>query len=566
MDVRLTEHRIALLIDHIESDYHVEMVSGVLRAARSSAVQVVIVAGGGLGTDTHPVGRNFVYDQLLDANIAGLLVLAGSLSNFCGREALESWLGRFGTIPVVCIGLDVDGRPSIYVDNQAGVYDSVTHLAVVHKRRRIACIRGPDANHESTQRFFAYQRAITDAGLSLDPKLVWQSEDPSRDEGARGVSKLWTNNAGGAEIDALVCVNDDTALGALEEFTRRRVKVPEQVALVGFDDAANASSANPPLTTVNQQVELQGFTASRALIDFLKNDAPLADIRIDSQAVVRNSCGCTRSFANDTKSLTRPRGLASSVKASLVEHRAQLTAQLARAAKGSITGASGWEGTLLSAVSRELDLADGAIALSFEGLARTVISGGGNLTGLNDALTELRQQMVKIVALEPDYRGRLEDAFQEARYRLGDVLISAHRERAQSSALHLRHISNACFEALGQGKLDALTLAISDHLPPLGIRAAAVSRFAGEVAGQEARQLELLARVTPEFRSSESAQQRPTVLGLDSTLEHQSAVILLPMVFSGSPVGIVAFAWGAHDPLIYEKLREFMSVAAQAAS
>src|SRR5262245_2145139 len=125
----MTQRRIAVLIDNIQSDYQVEILSGVLRATRASNINALIVAGGQLSPTMR---RNFVYELLADAPIDGVLALAGSLSNLCGVKTFQDWLGRFGPLPLVCVGLDIPGRPSVYVDNGTGVYATVQHLIEKH--------------------------------------------------------------------------------------------------------------------------------------------------------------------------------------------------------------------------------------------------------------------------------------------------------------------------------------------------------------------------------------------------------------------------------------------------
>jgi len=162
----MTQRRILVLIDNIESDYQIEAISGVLRATRASNVNTVVVTGGWLATDRRPSERNFVYDLIPEATVDGMLVLAGSLSNQCGVEYFTEWLRRFGKVPVVCIGLEIPGYPSVFVDNGVGTYAAVSHLIERHGRRKIACLRGPAISSEATQR--AQQRQVNNCSIAAD--------------------------------------------------------------------------------------------------------------------------------------------------------------------------------------------------------------------------------------------------------------------------------------------------------------------------------------------------------------------------------------------------------------
>src|SRR5688572_25850101 len=152
--------RIAVLLDHIESDYHVEVLSGVLGAARARAT-VLVVPGGWLSqSDAQPIARNFIYDLLPSARIDGVLALAGSLSNYAGLARLRDWMRRLAGLPIVTLGIDVPEMASVWVDNGVGLHAVVSHLITVHERRRIAFICGPVASPEAEVRRLAYRRAL----------------------------------------------------------------------------------------------------------------------------------------------------------------------------------------------------------------------------------------------------------------------------------------------------------------------------------------------------------------------------------------------------------------------
>ena len=165
--------RIAVLIDHIESDYHFDVIRGVVRAAHTARVKTLIVTGGWLGkSDTDIVSRNFIYDLLAGARLDGIIVMAGSLSNACGLPRLIEWLHRFKHIPIVTVGLDVPEFPSVYVDNEVGVHKVVSHLIEDHQRHRIAFIGGTSDSPEILARRNAYTRALREHGLETDERLI----------------------------------------------------------------------------------------------------------------------------------------------------------------------------------------------------------------------------------------------------------------------------------------------------------------------------------------------------------------------------------------------------------
>jgi DNA-binding LacI/PurR family transcriptional regulator len=559
----MSQSRVLVLIDNIESDYQIEMISGILRATRAAQVNALIVTGGALSTERFPTLRNFVYDLIPGAAVDGILVLAGSLSNMAGVEVLRSWLSRFGNIPLMCIGLAIEGRPSVFVNNEVGMYSALTHLIEKHGRRKIGYLRGPAHSLEAAQRYAAYVRALADHGIPLQPALVYNGQTLGREDGQAGVAAL----LGGrglltADLDAIACVNDDVALGALEALTRRGIAVPEQMALVGFDDAPNARAANPPLTTVNQRVELQGYTAANALIEALTSGAPAQSHCLDSEAVIRRSCGCLMRPQNDSRGITPDDRVVRSLALAFLGRQASLKAGIARAAAGRLGNQNGWEEKLLRALSSDLEHGDSGFHYAMEAVARRAIAVGGSVDPCNDVLTSLRLQVLAVAAHHPEARPRIEDMFQEARLMLTHVGLSAYRDRDHAANSHMRNISRACTEVLATRNSSALSRALSEHLPPLGVAACAISRLS--MSSRAGQQLEVVARLSPDFGNVKAPVLPISSLGIDQTLEHRAGVVLMPLEFNQRAVGLAGFAWGAHNPLIYEHLRESLSVAVYA--
>src|SRR5262249_20606143 len=145
----------------LDDEYQVAVVRGIQRAAQSARVLLVAVAGGFLGSpDPHAKTRNFVYDLIGPDNIDALIVLAGPLANHLGQDAFSQWLARYDCLPIVSVGLDLEGYSSVFVDNASGVEALVTHLVEVHQHRRIAFLRGPAESAEANARYYAFRRAL----------------------------------------------------------------------------------------------------------------------------------------------------------------------------------------------------------------------------------------------------------------------------------------------------------------------------------------------------------------------------------------------------------------------
>lgn len=171
------------------------------------------------------------------------------------------------------------------VDNTQGARRAVEHL-LKGGRRRIATIAGPSNMMAGLDRLAGYREALREAGLAVDEALVKEGRF-DEDSGFEALEQLLP-----LEPDAVFVANDLMAVGALHALRQAGRRVPDQVALVGFDDAPVAMFTDPPLTTVRQPMHQLGVTAVNLLLRLLQDGAqgPLHEV-LPTELIVRASCG-----------------------------------------------------------------------------------------------------------------------------------------------------------------------------------------------------------------------------------------------------------------------------------
>ncbi|KSW29327.1 LacI family DNA-binding transcriptional regulator [Cellulomonas sp. B6] len=285
--------------------------------AAGQAVEVVVDAGE--APDVHP-GNLYMGEVMRGAELeawrTGLAVMIG-VARGPGSAALVSDLaGRVdglavlsATVPddvlvhiarripvVVMAGPGIAGDPHdhISVDNAAGMRALTTHLVVDHGLRDLAFVGGSPDSPDDAERFLGYRTALADAGLAV-PDAPAVRGDFTRTT-ARGLAR--TMLAAGDLPRALVCSNDQTALGFLDELGAAGVDVPGRVALTGFDGIDAGRAATPPLTTVRQpMVELGRAAVERLRRRMADPGLPPATINLPVRVLLRRSCGCASTAA-----------------------------------------------------------------------------------------------------------------------------------------------------------------------------------------------------------------------------------------------------------------------------
>jgi len=551
--------RIAVLLDQIESDYHLEIIGGVRKVAARSGVHVLVVAGGALGRAPATEVRNFVYDALPQVDVQGFIVLSGCLSNYAGMESLPGFLAPLQNRPIITIGVAVSGVASVLVDNGFGVRKLVSHLVEVHHATQVAFLRGPAGSLESEARFAGYQAALEAHGLPFDARLV-VTGGLRREDGTLGVATLLDERGfRPGTLHAVACFNDDVALGAVEELHRRNIGVPQPIAVVGFDDIPTAQVSNPPLSTVKQRPREQGEAAARSLLMAIADRRRVENESVDTQIVIRDSCGCRMRLQNDSRTLDsdRPR-LARTCRLALIEKRTAIRAQLSRAAAGRMAGSTDWEGRLIDALAAQIDSEQGGAFLwEFERLARLHQTNGGDPLICHDVLSALRLQALLCSDVQPSLRPQLEDLFQEGRVLLARVAVAMAREHTGAIYARMRQVGRACLAQVGRSDLGALQLVLEEHLPSLGISAFCVSR----PTARDPSMSEIVAYKAGGLRLDSARELPASALGLDANLARLGMVVVEPLTYAGQAVGLAAFSWGAAEPSLYEELRDLLGMA-----
>jgi LacI family transcriptional regulator len=262
-----------------ESPLYVDQViRGAERAATSAGDAVLIAA-----TRTASV-RELAFS--LAGETDGLVVMARSLS-----ELDIAVLAR--SVPVVVLATHdkQDGPDYVGTDNRSGCREITAHLIQVHACTDLAFLAGPDDSPDSEERFAGFCEALREAGLAV-PGGPDASGGFTEAGGRQAVAALL---AGGRRPQAIVCGNDEMAIGALTALRAARLRVPADVAVTGFDDISAAHHVRPALTTVRQPMRELGERSVRMLLARISDPAaPRRSVVLPTETVIRRSCGCSR--------------------------------------------------------------------------------------------------------------------------------------------------------------------------------------------------------------------------------------------------------------------------------
>jgi LacI family transcriptional regulator len=270
---------IGIIIPDISNPYYAEIVRGIQDTADLAGYAVMLH-----NTDGKQE-RIIRYIYLLrEKSVDGVIFCGGIINGYETLSILKELKER-----VVVVGRHEVDFPAVMVDNMGGATQAVEHLIALG-HRLIGCIGGPDGSPTAVDRLTGYRNALAQNGIALDERLVkrgtWSPES--------GYLLARELLAGPERPTAVFSANDQMAFGVIKAAREMGLNVPQDLAVVGFDNVPPGSYFDPPLTTVEIPMYDIGVATMRMLIDLLSGE-PFEKLRLfKTNLLVRGSTTATR--------------------------------------------------------------------------------------------------------------------------------------------------------------------------------------------------------------------------------------------------------------------------------
>ena len=271
---------LGLILPGISGYFFAELLRGIEDSVANHGYDLLIYA-----THRGDKRERDFYLPLNEHNTDGLIVFTESLD--------EDEIARLAAqrLPVVLlhqsspVGL---GIPCVTFENKDGARAIVEHLIKVHGCRRIAHLAGSEGQEDAYWRELGYRQALAANGIPFDPALVALGDFDVK--GAETAVARWL--AEGLELDAIFAADDGSATGAISALRRAGKRIPQDVAVVGFDDAPFSGHLTPGLTTVRAPIEKAGKTAAEQLFTLIGGGQADLFTLLPTEPIFRQSCGC----------------------------------------------------------------------------------------------------------------------------------------------------------------------------------------------------------------------------------------------------------------------------------
>jgi DNA-binding LacI/PurR family transcriptional regulator len=274
---------IGVVVTTVTDPFIAEIVQAVESTARDHQYSVI------LASSSSESEREIAAVEMLQSKRVDGVIVTSSRVGALYQQHLE----RLG-VPVVLINSRSQERGSytfsVMVDNRHGGFLATEHLIQLG-HRRIAYVSGPAGHSDEAERQAGYREALALGGVTLDPDLVVRGTG-RMGGGARALSILLALDE---PPSAAFCYNDVTAAGLLHAAWHSGLSVPEDLALVGFDDIPLASYLQPPLTTIAQPTPMMGKQAVQMVLTLMTSGGTLvpsvSNVQVQGELIVRESSG-----------------------------------------------------------------------------------------------------------------------------------------------------------------------------------------------------------------------------------------------------------------------------------
>jgi LacI family transcriptional regulator len=290
-DLRVRSSRaVGVLIPDIENPFFTSLVCGIEDVLGKTDYSLLLAS-----YNEDPIQEERRLEVFRADGVRGLIFAASR-----SPSRLYSELGKAG-MALVAASRDVTRLPvdQVTVANRDGAYAGTSHLIQLG-HRRIAIINGPLALTTARDRQTGYEQALHEAGLPLDESLVMHGAF-NQAAGHSAMQQLLSSNA---QPTAVFAASNLLTLGALQAIHDRHLAIPDDVAIVGFDEMPWAMSLRPPLTTVAQPAFDVGRTAAELLLARVREpELPRRQIVLETKLIVRSSCGSRKGEDVTTPSL-----------------------------------------------------------------------------------------------------------------------------------------------------------------------------------------------------------------------------------------------------------------------
>ena len=292
-----TNKQIVAVISETYSEYHKPILTHLSKFLADAGFGTLCVSGFGKAMRGEPVSGVQLLDarnhqELDDFDIAGHIVLTGSVTHVMSEEDRATFFNAISHLPTISMGVELPGVTSVVHQQEATMRALMEHMTEDPTRKRFAFLRGFARNDDSQLRESIFRQGLAEKSIAVDESLIIDGDFAV----GRAYSAMCNLLKSGKRFDAVVAANDLMAGSAIRALNEFGLKVPEDVIVSGFDGSPEAVTIHPPLTTVRQDnriISQRVVEEFNRMVEAHKTGTDCSDsarcIGVDCDLIIRSS-------------------------------------------------------------------------------------------------------------------------------------------------------------------------------------------------------------------------------------------------------------------------------------
>ncbi|WP_078551545.1 LacI family DNA-binding transcriptional regulator [Bacillus alkalicellulosilyticus] len=273
-NLRCSESRLLLvIIPSIDNPFYIKIINGIEEVARNMKYSIMLCA------NSSPERESLYFDMLKQRLADGIILMDP-------RVNMERLTSLSESYPIVQCSeyIAIESIPYVRIDNEIASYNAVTHLLSLG-HTDIALINTDDRFIYAKHRKQGYLRALSEYGIEVNEDWLITADNHNFEDGKKAVKKVLQLEK---KPTAIFAISDTLAIGVLKQIQDSGLRVPDDIAVVGFDGISFSEMTNPALTTVSQPMYQMGVEAATMLIEKIQS-IPVTSRIVKHDLVVRES-------------------------------------------------------------------------------------------------------------------------------------------------------------------------------------------------------------------------------------------------------------------------------------
>ena len=293
--IQMRRKRIAVLMASIDREYQQEFAAALVSAGQKNDTDICIFNSQGhmnVAISTSETGESMIYDLPDLEAFDGIISMPATMGSDMALQKIYEILSPLkGIKPHISIDVPQEGAVTIRFDDRSSMDKLTEHLIDTHSVRNIVFVSGPTDSSVSTERMEACRRVMERHGINTENCTVYDGQW-TRAGGRKAAEKILLRPGGLPE--AVICANDDMALSLIDCLVEHEIRVPEDVAVTGFDALREAVMRG--LTTIRRPVDVSAMKAVEILGRWIDGTEPeQKELVLPTLLYLGDSCGCSRS-------------------------------------------------------------------------------------------------------------------------------------------------------------------------------------------------------------------------------------------------------------------------------